>query len=616
MIGPDLTEMSSKVNAEWLVKWLKNPKGFRPTTRMPDFKLEEEDSRAIASYLWQKSKDLRLNAVEAYDEEMVEEGAYLFESVGCLACHSDVDEDEDGERLHGPNLARIGEKVNYEYLVSWLLNPKAHQPRTKMPDFRFDDEDAAFLAAYLMSLRSEGYRMASVETVKWLDDEETAKRGERLVNNYGCFACHKIKGMEGRSRIGVELTEIGSKNIHLFDFGLLEKKILAEVGLKRSTENIGEARRAWLNAKLTNPRQFDEGRYRRPEDKLRMPVFGLNNDEVEALSIVLLGLVEEKLPESYMYKLSNEQRNLAESKRLVEKYNCMGCHQFSIDKLILEDGSGIKGMVKLEEEDSLYFQLWEDNERLGRKAGETARLKKSWIKNRIKSEGGDIASFIIDYHVEEEGRVPEEARVFTPPVLYEEGKKVQFTWLFKFLNIPVTLRPWLEIKMPSFNFQPEEVTAIVRYFAMMDNEKYPYEFFRETEKEYIEKKEEEIAEYLSKARNLFESKDVNCASCHVRGDITPEGDPSDWAPDLALASKRLKPEWIVRWLLNPQSIQPGTKMPRFFRKGAFQDLFPGTPENQSEALKDLLMNFPQNMLVTKERGEDVKNKLVSFSPLE
>jgi mono/diheme cytochrome c family protein len=253
---------------------------------------------------------------------------------------------------------------------------------------------------------------------------------------------------------------------------------------------------------------------------------------------------------------------------------------------------------------------------LGRKAGETARLKKSWIKNRIKSEGGDIASFIIDYHVEEEGRVPEEARVFTPPVLYEEGKKVQFTWLFKFLNIPVTLRPWLEIKMPSFNFQPEEVTAIVRYFAMMDNEKYPYEFFRETEKEYIEKKEEEIAEYLSKARNLFESKDVNCASCHVRGDITPEGDPSDWAPDLALASKRLKPEWIVRWLLNPQSIQPGTKMPRFFRKGAFQDLFPGTPENQSEALKDLLMNFPQNMLVTKERGEDVKNKLVSFSPLE
>jgi mono/diheme cytochrome c family protein len=597
MIGPDLTKLSSKLNPEWIVKWLTSPSGFRPTTRMPDFKLEDEDIRAITSFLWQKSKDTKVMAAEVYDEEMIEEGAYLFESVGCLACHNDV---EDSERSHGPNLARIGEKVDYDFLVSWLLKPKAYQPGTKMPDFRLDDEEAAFLAAYLMSLRRETYE-APTEEAKWLYDKEAARRGEHLVNRYGCFGCHKIEGMEGKSKIGVGLTEIGSKNIHLFDFGLLEKKILGEFGLERLTENIGEARRSWISAKLSNPKQFDEGRYRRPEDRLRMPDFGLNKDEVEALSILLLGLREEELPKSYMYKLTNEQRNLAEGRRLVEKYNCMGCHQFSIDKLILEDGSEIKGIVKLEEEDSLFFQLWEDNVRLGRKAGETARVKKSWIKDRIKSEGGDIASFIIDYHVEEEGRVPEEARVFTPPVLYEEGKKVQFPWLYEFVNKPVPLRPWLDIRMPTLNFQPDEVTSIVRYFATMDNEQYPYDYFEETDKEYIKKKEKG---YLAKARNLFESKDINCASCHVRGDVTPEGEPSDWAPDLLRARKRLKPDWIVRWLLNPQLIQPGTKMPRFFREDAFQDIFPGNRRQQVEAIKDLLMNFPQDMLVTEERGEE------------
>ena len=612
MIGPDLTGISSKVSAGWLVEWLKDPKVFRPATRMPKFMFEEDEAKAISSYLWQNSSDADLPAKRDYreaqgefDEEMIEEGAYIFESVGCLACHSDV---ADTEKTHGPNLARVGEKVNYEYLVSWLLAPKTHQPRTRMPDLRLDEEDARFLAAYLMSLRSEG-REASTKEAGWLDDKELAGRGEKLISRYGCFGCHKIKGMEDMGKVGVELSVLGSKEVRFFDFGLLEKKILGEVGLKHSEENVWKARDAWIRAKLEDPRQYDEGRYRKPEEKLKMPNFGLNKDEVDALSILLSGLRGEELPEKYMAKLTEKERHLAEDKRIVDKYNCMGCHQFSIDRLYLEDGTEVNGMVKLEEGDSIFFQLWEDNEKLGKKAGETAQIKKGQIKNRIRSKGGDIAPFIIDYYVEAEGRVPEEAKVFTPPILYGEGKKVQFAWLFKFLKNPISLRPWLEVRMPTFNFQRNEAISVVRYFAAVDNEQYPYEFFKETDEGYIEKKEEETPGYLAKARNLFESKNVNCASCHVRGDIEPEGDPADWAPDLSRASKRLKPNWVVRWLLNPQLVQPGTKMPRFFREGSFQDIFPGMPEEQAESIKDLLMNFPQDMLISEEPDKSVKNEL-------
>ena len=38
--------------------------------------------------------------------------------------------------------------------------------------------------------------------------------------------------------------------------------------------------------------------------------------------------------------------------------------------------------------------------------------------------------------MEVEGSIAEEAKVFTPPVLYEEGKKVQSAWLFDFLQEP------------------------------------------------------------------------------------------------------------------------------------------------------------------------------------
>jgi len=595
MIGPDLTEIGSKVNPGWLLEWLKDPKHFRPSTRMPNFRLEEEDAMAITSYLWQNSEGFEPGEPEEFDDETIDEGAYLYESIGCLACHSEIEEDG---RVHGPNLSRIGDKANYEYLVSWLLAPKAHQPKTRMPDMKLDEEDAQYIASFLMSLKGEGYE--GLSGAEWLSNKETAKKGEELISRFGCFGCHKIMGMEGMSKIGVELDEVGSKHLHLFDFGLLEKEILEGAGLENAHENISKARRAWITAKLSDPRQFDKGRFKRPKDKLKMPDFGLSAEEIEALSILLTGMQEGKLPENYIAKLSDEKRYLIEGKRVIDKYNCMGCHQFTIDTLYLKDGSVVKGMVKLEEEENLYFQLWVDNEVLGRKAGDTMQIANEEIEKRVASQGGDIGSYIIDYHVEVEGSIAEEAKVFTPPVLYKEGAKVQSAWLFDFLKEPVTLRPWLDVRMPVFKMTENEATLLSRYFAALEKEEYPYEFIVETKDKYLKEKEKEKPGYLAMAQHLFEHKDVNCASCHVRGDITPEGDPSDWAPDLSVSRNRLKPDWIVDWLLDPQLKQPGTKMPKFFREGVFQDIFPGTPEEQAVALKDLLMNLPDEMLKQKE----------------
>ncbi len=593
MIGPDLTEIGSKVNPGWLLEWLKVPKHFRPSTKMPDFKLGDEDAMAITSYLWQNSKASSLGEPKEFDD--IDEGAWIYESIGCLACHSELEEDG---MVHGPNLSRIGDKANYEYLVSWLLAPKEHQPKTRMPDMKLDDEDARYIASFLMTLKGEGYE--DVSDSEWLTNEEVARKGAELIGRYGCFGCHKITGMEGMGKIGVELDDIGSKHVHLFDFGLLEKEILKGVGLETAHENIGEARRAWITAKLSDPRQFDEGRYKRPKDKLKMPDFGLSEDEVKTLSILLAGLGEEELPESYVAKLNDEKRYLIEGKKLIDKYNCTGCHQFTIDTLYLKDGAVVKGTVKLEEEDTLFFQLWEDNEKLGKKAGDTVQIANEEIENMVESEGGDIGSYIIDYHVEVEGSMPEEAKVFTPPVLYKEGAKVQSAWLFDFIKDPIALRPWLDVRMPVFHMTEDEATVLSRYFAILEKEEYPYEFIAETKDKYLQKKEKEKPGYLTMARHLFEHKDVNCASCHVRGDITPEGGPSDWAPDLSVSRDRLKPDWIVDWLLDPQLIQPGTKMPKFFREGEFQDILQGTPEEQAIALKDLLMNLPEEMLKPQE----------------
>ncbi len=71
-------------------------------------------------------------------------------------------------------------------------------------------------------------------------------------------------------------------------------------------------------------------------------------------------------------------------------------------------------------------------------------------------------------------------------------------------------------------------------------------------------------EFLASAKfgkQLFEA--YQCALCHA----TREGQPLTKdiiAPNLILAKERLRPDWILEWMIDPQKLQPGTKMPNFF----------------------------------------------------
>ena len=54
-----------------------------------------------------------------------------------------------------------------------------------------------------------------------------------------------------------------------------------------------------------------------------------------------------------------------------------------------------------------------------------------------------------------------------------------------------------------------------------------------------------------------------CAKCHA----TREDQPLNQdivAPNLLLTKERLRPEWILQWLIDPQALQSNTKMPNFF----------------------------------------------------
>jgi hypothetical protein len=117
------------------------------------------------------------------------------------------------------------------------------------------------------------------------------------------------------------------------------------------------------------------------------------------------------------------------------------------------------------------------------------------------------------------------------------------------------VRPYLQFRMPTFNFSSNELQILVRFFMAMSGQQDPYI------KEPLQPLTDQ--ERLT-ARQMFTSG-TPCLKCHITGE--PAHDAKAIAPNFLLASERLKPEWTFRWLLDPAQISPGTAMPSgLFRK--------------------------------------------------
>jgi len=185
----------------------------------------------------------------------------------------------------------------------------------------------------------------------------------------------------------------------------------------------------------------------------------------------------------------------------------------------------------------------------------------------IEGEGGAIRARYAD------------TPTMAPPILNGEGAKAQGDWLFNFVKQPIPLRPWLKVRMPTFSLSDAEATTVVQYFEAVDNVQTPFVHVNEA---LIK------PETIAAAQKLTTADYFNCFSCHQQGSRHPEGPPEGWAPDLGMARQRLNPEWIIRWLHNPQEVTPGTKMPSFYPGGP-DDILGGNDDKQIEALRDYLM---------------------------
>lgn len=198
-------------------------------------------------------------------------GAKVMRGESCYACHKMPDEPA---RKPGPPLTHLADKMDKEWAYNFLLNPDSFRPTTRMPRFfpRSTDSDAQL--SELLIKPEEGPAVAAA-IVEYLYDrsksrgwseppfqpsenEAAVDRGEKIVRQIGCTACHRLDEERSLSFARNQYDK------HLKEFG----PPLAGLGEKLNTP-LG---RKWLYHWLKNPREY--------YPQTRMPEFRLTDAQL------------------------------------------------------------------------------------------------------------------------------------------------------------------------------------------------------------------------------------------------------------------------------------------------------------------------------------------------
>jgi cytochrome c2 len=556
--GPDLSQVAGKLGTKpgdkssarlWLINWLRNPNHHSSRTYMPITHLEDDEAADIADWLLAQG-------VQGTDPKW---GDLQVKAPG----------KKELEELANVYLERLLSKSDRE-----RLRRDGSLPPDRVNDLPVDEKEL-FL--------TNGY---NVDGLKWY-------LGKKAIGRLGCYACHSIPGFETAKPIGVGLNDWGDKrvdrlayediehfveaNYHIVDRPLdpkdpqtVKARKLQAKDHKELYESIfyhglltgHRTREAYLNQKLMEPRSYDFNRQRAWDDLARMPQFKFarvrrepgESDEAyrrrtekeeadarEAVMTLVLGLTAENVPSDYLPRPDRDRTAEIEGLKLIEKFNCNGCHQFKpggyeLDmtrqmarqleagfKLsqsgeksdfnflnhiawagrlpakgqpmvalgiptVLEDPDEGKKINTLRLVEALRFKNGTNgggDPAHDVRAANTIVIPDNAVQSKADVYGGSFGERLPKYLQAKDAETYKDnyAKASSPPTLYYEGEKVQSAWLYRFLLNPQPIRPMIALKvMPKFNLSEDDARALVNYFGAVDKRNNPgigltYPFF-------------------------------------------------------------------------------------------------------------------------------------------
>jgi nitric oxide reductase subunit C len=229
----------------------------------------------------------------------------------CTTCHSlavtraGVTEVIGGDI--GPELTKIGTKVNENWLIEWLRNPQQSQPHSLMPRYGWSEEDLYKVTRYMTTSLTDSDLLKDVPQLPPIASQEV-RIGKRLFLEKGCASCHTAPAVPRQKDFGPDLSDIGSRNLSQLEFG---------------SSTIPRSLVAYLRAKVTDPHSVNPA--------ARMPQYHLSDQDVDAIIAALLSMRSAPdIPAKLVVPQRHAELQLAgEFGKVYERYKCYVCHRFN-----------------------------------------------------------------------------------------------------------------------------------------------------------------------------------------------------------------------------------------------------------------------------------------------
>jgi mono/diheme cytochrome c family protein len=536
--GPDLTRIAAKLTPEWVETWIRDPRAVKPGTWMPrawynsnsnspeDAVRNEVEIKATVAYLFAHSEEHRF-AVASPPRGNAEAGKRIVETVGCLGCHVTDDQPRlqaGPRRTFGQPLQNIGSKTTYEWLFDWVRDPAHYSPGTYMPDLRLTDQQVADVASYLASLEGPPGDPAKAEVDAAAVDAVLFDYLRSIMPVEE--ARHTVAGMSAEEK--------------QLDLG---ERVIGRYGCFSCHEIKGFEGQQPIGTELSEQgskllTQLDFAFVKIPHTKIDWFHQKIRDPRAFDQGRVLQPAEKLRMPD---YDATDEEARLLVTALM------------SFQREVQPSEALRPGSARA------------DATIAGRNL--TRRLNCVGC-HVIEGDGGDYQQVVSDPSL-------------APPMLTPQGAKVQPDWMYAFLRQPITIRPWLDVRMPTFHLSDARWNQIIQYFGAISDTIGPFRSHEVVR----------VADATGAGRELFEL--LRCQQCHVLGTIPEDQPTANLAPDLRMGPDRLQADWIIDWLRDPASIQPGTRMPAFWPDypKSFYPQFDGDAERQILAIRDYLLTL-------------------------
>ncbi len=175
--GPNLSYAGNKYKQAWLEQWLAAPTRIRPTgmfygnhikpgtdedvikqeSLVKHMALSASDAKVVAAALMHRKAKSELITPGAYKPGTISlrMGELVFDKFrGCLGCHQ-IEPGYGG--ASGPEVYTLGNRLQEDYIISFIQDPQAWSPLTFMPNRPLKDKDLQKLVHYFRALAKEKF---------------------------------------------------------------------------------------------------------------------------------------------------------------------------------------------------------------------------------------------------------------------------------------------------------------------------------------------------------------------------------------------------------------------------------------------------------------------------